>query len=65
MEIRFVGSLGGDLVEVDHGVHIGSRGEDVKGVIVVVHARISDEGTTRSLGASDPSKRDSEGLLRG
>ena len=42
--------LGDDLKELDHGAHIGDSGEDLKGVVIIADAYISDEDTNGSLG---------------
>ena len=45
----FLDCLGYDLKELDHGAHIGDSGEDLKGVVVIADAYISDLDTVSFL----------------
>ena len=38
-------------MEVNNSEHVGDGGEDLEGVVAIVDAYVSDEGTTLSLGA--------------
>ena len=45
MEIRFLGGLSDDLVELNRGVHVADGPKELGGVVIIVDAHFPDEST--------------------